>query len=80
VPDPATTPLNKWRQVLFGLAVAAVYGYLQILHVVFGLFIALLVVNGARGACIAFYTTFLMPRAKTAMAPAPVGSLAGAAT
>jgi Na+-translocating ferredoxin:NAD+ oxidoreductase RnfD subunit len=41
VPDPATTPLKPWRQVAFGLAVAFVYGALQILHVVFGLFIAL---------------------------------------
>lgn len=80
VPDPATTPLGKGRQVLFGLAVAAVYGYLQVMHIVFGLFIALWVVNAMRGACIAFYTAFMLPREQTAMAPAPVGSLAGAAT
>lgn len=49
IPDPATTPLNKWRQVLFGLSVAAVYGVLLVNHVVFGLFIALLLVCGIRG-------------------------------
>ncbi|MFN0056796.1 MAG: enediyne biosynthesis protein UnbU [Planctomycetales bacterium] len=49
VPDPATTPLQPTRQVLFGLAVAAVYGALQMLHVVFGLFLALTIVCALRG-------------------------------
>jgi hypothetical protein len=49
IPDPATTPLNPRRQVLFGLAVAAVYGVLQLLHVVFGLFFALAIVAALRG-------------------------------
>jgi hypothetical protein len=49
IPDPATTPLNPLRQVLFGVAVAIVYGTLQILHVVFGLFFALLLVCAVRG-------------------------------
>jgi len=49
IPDPATTPLNRKRQVLFGLAVAFTYGTLQILHIVFGLFIALAVVCTFRG-------------------------------
>jgi enediyne biosynthesis protein E5 len=49
IPDPATTPLAPRRQVLFGLAVAAVYGVLFILHVVFGLFIALFAVCAVRG-------------------------------
>ncbi|MFN3920125.1 MAG: enediyne biosynthesis protein UnbU [Methylohalobius sp.] len=49
IPDPATTPLNPYRQVLFGLAVAAVYGLLQVVHVVFGLFIALFAVCALRG-------------------------------
>ena len=44
IPDPATTPLNPYRQVLFGLSVAAVYGMLQVNHFVFGLFIALFLV------------------------------------
>jgi enediyne biosynthesis protein E5 len=49
IPDPATTPLNPKRQILFGLAVAFVYGALQILHIVFGLFIALALVCTFRG-------------------------------
>jgi Na+-translocating ferredoxin:NAD+ oxidoreductase RnfD subunit len=50
IPDPATTPLERGRQIAFGLAVAAVYGLLQALHVVYGLFFALVLVCGARGA------------------------------
>lgn len=50
IPDPATTPLKRERQILFGLSVAAVYGLLQALHVVYGLFFALVIVCGARGA------------------------------
>jgi enediyne biosynthesis protein E5 len=49
IPDPATTPLKASRQVLFGFAVAMVYGALQMLHVVFGLFFALLIVCAIRG-------------------------------
>jgi len=49
IPDPATTPLKPRQQVLFGLAVAAVYGALQALHVAFGLFFALVLVCGVRG-------------------------------
>jgi hypothetical protein len=49
IPDPATTPLDRWRQAAFGLAVAAVYGALFVLHVVFGLFLALAIVCTLRG-------------------------------
>src|SRR5262245_17857314 len=49
IPDPATTPLKGARQALFGFAVAMVYGTLQMLHVVFGLFFALLIVCAIRG-------------------------------
>jgi hypothetical protein len=49
IPDPATTPLKPGRQAFFGLAVAVVYGILQALHLVFGLFYALLVVSAIRG-------------------------------
>lgn len=48
IPDPATTPLEPRRQALFGLAVALVYAVLQILHLVFGLFFALLIVCAFR--------------------------------
>jgi Na+-translocating ferredoxin:NAD+ oxidoreductase RnfD subunit len=49
IPDPATTPLKPPRQVLFGFSVALVYAILQILHLVFGLFFALLAVCALRG-------------------------------
>ena len=49
IPDPATTPLQKGRQALFGFSVAGAYGLLQALHLVFGLFYALLVVCAVRG-------------------------------
>ena len=49
IPDPATTPLDPRRQAAFGFSVALVYGVLQRLHLVFGLFYALLVVCAVRG-------------------------------
>ena len=61
VPDPATTPLKPGRQVLFGLAVAMVYGIIQVLHLVFGLFFALLTVCAIRGLCLHIYFTLKSP-------------------
>ncbi len=49
VTDPATTPSTVRGQVAFGAAVAAAYGVLMALHVVFGLFFALSFVCAARG-------------------------------
>lgn len=49
VTDPATTPSSARGQVAFGAAVAAAYGALVALHVVFGLFFALTLVCAARG-------------------------------
>ena len=49
IPDPATTPLKPARQAYFGFSVALVYGILQMLHIVFGLFFALLIVCAIRG-------------------------------
>src|SRR5229473_6239896 len=49
VPDPATTPLKPWRQAWFGFSVAMVYGIIQMLHLVFGLFFALVTVCAIRG-------------------------------
>jgi hypothetical protein len=49
VTDPATTPSTVRGQVAFGAAVAASYGVLMALHVVFGLFFALTFVCTARG-------------------------------
>jgi enediyne biosynthesis protein E5 len=50
VTDPATTPSSTRGQVAFGLGVAAGYGILMALHVVFGLFFALTSVCIVRGA------------------------------
>jgi hypothetical protein len=58
IPDPATTPLKPWRQVAFGFAVAAVYGVIQLLHLVFGLFFALLAVCAVRGISLHLYYAF----------------------
>jgi Na+-translocating ferredoxin:NAD+ oxidoreductase RnfD subunit len=49
VTDPATTPSTAPAQVAFGAAVAATYGLLLVLHVVFGLFFALTIVCAVRG-------------------------------
>lgn len=62
IPDPATTPLKRDRQILFGLAVAAVYGLLQALHVVYGLFFALVIVCGLRGLFLWLRQLTLLPR------------------
>ena len=49
IPDPATTPLKPARQAAFGASVAIVYAITQLLHLVFGLFFALLFVCAIRG-------------------------------
>ncbi len=60
IPDPATTPLDPARQALFGFSVAMVYAILQILHLVFGLFFALLIVCAVRG--LALHVWALWPK------------------
>jgi hypothetical protein len=67
VPDPATTPLKPWRQAAFGFAVAMVYGIIQMLHLVFGLFFALLAVAAIRGISLHLYD------ALQSRGPAPAG-------
>ena len=49
VTDPATTPSELRDQIWFGASVAAVYGFLVVCHVVFGLFFALTIVCTLRG-------------------------------
>jgi len=61
IPDPATTPLKPWRQALFGFSVAMVYGVIQVLHLVFGLFFALLTVCAIRGLSLHLYYTLKSP-------------------
>ncbi len=48
VSDPGTTPHERKPQMLFGLLVAAAYAFLQLVHVVFGLFFALFIVCSGR--------------------------------
>ena len=61
IPDPATTPLRPWRQALFGFSVAMVYGFIQVLHLVYGLFFALLIVCALRGLCLHLYFALRSP-------------------
>jgi hypothetical protein len=61
VPDPATTPVKPWRQAAFGFSVAMVYGIIQLLHLVFGLFFALILVCAIRGISLYFYHYFKSP-------------------
>jgi Na+-translocating ferredoxin:NAD+ oxidoreductase RnfD subunit len=70
VTDPATTPSGRRDQIAFGLSVAAVYGLLMVMHVVFGLFFALTIVCGVRGVC-AVAMRWIRPRESEQIA-APV--------
>lgn len=49
VTDPATTPEGRRDQIAFGISVAATYGLLMVMHVVFGIFFALTIVCAVRG-------------------------------
>ena len=71
VTDPATTPSGRRDQIAFGLSVAAVYGLLMVMHVVFGLFFALTIVCGVRGVC-AYAMRWIKGRENDAVATAPV--------
>jgi hypothetical protein len=55
VTDPATTPSDPRGQVAFGVAVAAAYCLLMLLHIVFGLFFALTIVCAVRGLGLHMY-------------------------
>jgi hypothetical protein len=75
IPDPATTPLKPWRQALFGFSVAMVYGVIQVLHIVFGLFFALMTVCAIRGLSLHLYYAFKSPdRARPESALLPTGA------
>jgi hypothetical protein len=76
IPDPATTPLKPARQAAFGFAVAVVYGIIQIMHLVFGLFFALVTVCAIRGLSLHVYHAFKLSRrapteAEVGRAPVP---------
>jgi Na+-translocating ferredoxin:NAD+ oxidoreductase RnfD subunit len=69
VTDPATTPSTRRDQIGFGLSVAAVYGVLMAVHVVFGIFFALTIVCACRGLC-AYAVRWLRSRAREEAVPA----------
>ena len=79
IPDPATTPIAPRRQVLFGLAIAAVYGLLFVFHVVFGLFIALAVVSASRGIGLHLNAIMKMRKAESAASARTAFTAAGLA-
>ncbi len=74
VTDPATTPFKPAAQVLFGASVAAFYGLLVTLHVVFGFFFALFMVCSLRGAWL--YLLHWREARQTGAAHGPLGGLA----
>ncbi len=73
IPDPATTPLHPVRQALFGFSVAVVYAILQIAHLVFGLFFALVAVCAVRG--LALHISAL--RSTSRVVPGALGRVSG---
>jgi Na+-translocating ferredoxin:NAD+ oxidoreductase RnfD subunit len=74
IPDPATTPIKPARQLAFGFAVAMVYGILQVLHLVFGLFFALVTVCAIRGLSLHIGAGFGRMQRAPAQEPAPIGA------
>ncbi|MEQ1735952.1 MAG: enediyne biosynthesis protein UnbU [Rhodoglobus sp.] len=61
ITDPPTTPEGTRAQVAFGASVAAAYGVLLALHVVFGLFFALASVSAVRAAWLWSTSTARLP-------------------
>jgi hypothetical protein len=49
VTDPGTTPVRRRDQVIFGAGVGVAYGVLMAMHIVYGLFFALVIVCAVRG-------------------------------
>ncbi|MDN3022770.1 enediyne biosynthesis protein [Streptomyces sp. S.PB5] len=66
ITDPGTSPWRKRNQVVFGATVAALYGVLVQLHVVFGLFFALVLACVLRAALLA-----VLARRDAGSVPAP---------
>lgn len=73
IPDPATTPVNAARQALFGFSVAMVYGTLQLLHLVFGLFFALVIVCFIRGLSLHAWALWQKSRGPAGLTPTAAG-------
>ena len=73
IPDPATTPIKPLRQVAFGFSVAMVYGVIQMMHLVFGLFFALVTVCAIRGLSLHIWNFMGKLPARPAREAQPVG-------
>jgi hypothetical protein len=76
VTDPPTTPPTRRGQMVFGFSVAAVYGMLMALHVVFGLFFSLAIVCSVRGAALWLRTRYVETEVAVTPAPATASSRA----
>ena len=50
ITDPQTAPIARRSQIAFGLGIAAVYGLLMTLHIVFAIFFSVTIVCAIRGA------------------------------
>jgi hypothetical protein len=50
ITDPQTSPLPRRSQIVYGLSIAATYGILMALHVVFAIFFSVTIVCAVRGA------------------------------
>jgi hypothetical protein len=70
VTDPATTPERPAAQIAFGASVAVVYSLLLAFHIVFALFVALVIVCVARG--MGMFLMALLKDSKPAVGSAPV--------
>lgn len=71
VTDPATTPERPWVQVAFGASVAVVYSLLLMCHIVFALFVALVIVCVARGLLMYLLACLRSPKPAAGSAPVP---------
>jgi hypothetical protein len=72
ISDPATTPFDRKAQVAFGASVALVYALLVTMHVVFGMFFALIIVCIVRGLWLYIQVFLTRPVPATAEVPQPV--------
>lgn len=71
ITDPATTPLRPRNQFVFGATTAVVYAVLVHLHVVYGLFFALVIVCALRGVILAIIAMRRPAAGRPASRPEP---------
>lgn len=74
--DPATTPDSYRGQVVFGLVLAATYGLLMSMHIVFGLFFGLTLVCMFRGAGL-YFLAWHADRKYAKVSPIPAATVVG---